>query len=60
MRNKPLPGMMKHSPITAKIKTYSTKGEDPNKNKGSVKKAIKRLTFKNAFAKGAKNALKIK
>ena len=29
MRNKPLPGMMKHSPMKAKTKTFSTQEEAP-------------------------------
>jgi len=45
MRNKPLPGMMKHSPMKAKVKTHSTKDEDPNKKMGYTKtfKKLKKI-----------------
>jgi len=49
MRNKPLPGMMKHSPMKekTKTKTHSTKSEDPNMKMGYTEefKKLKRVVF---------------
>ena len=51
MRNKPLPGMMKHSPMKAKTKTHSTQSEDPSKKMGYTKEFKKLKKMKHTKVK---------